>query len=132
MADIAKLKTEIDTDPLGRGYAGMTDAQVADSGNVADREVNKTSMAATEVLNTVVVAEYNALTTDNKTLFWNVLAIGDLNPFGIEAALLTSIFGSGSATIIALAAKRKHLVTRWAEIGAGVTYAGDIAQARAL
>ena len=132
MADINKIKSEIDADPLGRGYAGMTDAQVADSGNVADREVNKTSLSATEVLNTVVVAEYNALTTDNKTLFWNVLAIGDLNPFGIEAALLTSIFGSGSETIIALAAKRKHLVTRWAELGVGTVYEGTISQARAL
>ena len=32
-----QLKQEITTDPLGRGYAGMTDQQIADSLNTADR-----------------------------------------------------------------------------------------------
>lgn len=29
-------RTELDTDPLGRGYAGMTDEQAAESGNALD------------------------------------------------------------------------------------------------
>ena len=33
----AALKREIVTDPLGRGYASMTDQQIADSLNTADR-----------------------------------------------------------------------------------------------
>ena len=33
----AALKREIETDPLGRGYAGMTDQQIADSLNTTDR-----------------------------------------------------------------------------------------------
>ena len=35
--DYAKLKAEITTDPLGLGYAGMTDQQVADSLNALTR-----------------------------------------------------------------------------------------------
>jgi hypothetical protein len=36
--DIGKLKTEIDTDPLVRGYAAMTDIQVADDMNLVNRD----------------------------------------------------------------------------------------------
>ncbi len=35
--DIPALKNEIDTDPLARGYAGMTDIQVADDMNLSNR-----------------------------------------------------------------------------------------------
>jgi len=38
MANIAGIKAEIDTDPLTRGYAGMTDAQVAADLMTAYRE----------------------------------------------------------------------------------------------
>lgn len=37
MANLTALKTEIDTDPLTRGYAGMTDAQVAADINTVNR-----------------------------------------------------------------------------------------------
>jgi len=37
MVDYAALRTEIDTDPLVRGYAGMTDQQIAESMNALDR-----------------------------------------------------------------------------------------------
>jgi len=37
----AALKNEIMNDPLGRGYAGMNDAQVAVSLNTVDREIDE-------------------------------------------------------------------------------------------
>ena len=37
MADIALLKSEIESDPLGRNYPAMSDTQVADSLNNSDR-----------------------------------------------------------------------------------------------
>ena len=37
MADIALLKSEIESDPLGRNYSSMSDEQVADSLNNSDR-----------------------------------------------------------------------------------------------
>ncbi len=39
--DYARLKAEITSDPLARGYSGMTDAQVAASLNTVDREVDQ-------------------------------------------------------------------------------------------
>ena len=37
MTDLVALKAEIDTDPLTRGYAGMTDVQVSDDINTVYR-----------------------------------------------------------------------------------------------
>ena len=37
MADLVALKAELDTDPLVRGYAGMTDAQAATDLNLVNR-----------------------------------------------------------------------------------------------
>ena len=48
MADIDILRQELTDDPLGRGYAGMADGEVADSLNVADRP-GKGVVAASEV-----------------------------------------------------------------------------------
>lgn len=41
MPDFTILTTEVGNDPLARGYAGMTDQQVADSLNTANRTVPK-------------------------------------------------------------------------------------------
>jgi len=38
MGKIAILKTEIDTDPLARGYVGMTNLQIADDMNLVNRD----------------------------------------------------------------------------------------------
>ena len=92
---IYQLKQEIDNDPLGRGYAGMTDQQVAASLNASDRNVNKSLMEATEVLNAVDVTEWGALLPTQQDLFLKLLAIGRLNPFGVEAPLVRNIFGAG-------------------------------------
>jgi len=47
MADINLLRTEITTDPLVRGYSGLTDIQVADSLNARNRPFNKSISAQT-------------------------------------------------------------------------------------
>jgi hypothetical protein len=130
MADIAKLKIEITTDPLGRGYAGMTDAQVVTDINTVYRTTNKATMTGSEVLNTIVKTEFNALTAANKQLVWDLIHLGALNPFGIEADLLIDIFGAGSATIIALAAARKNNVSRAEELGLGNIREGHIQEAK--
>lgn len=43
------LEDEIAKDPLGRGYSAMTDLQLLDSLNTADRGRNRTSMTGREV-----------------------------------------------------------------------------------
>ena len=127
---IAKLKTEITDDPLGRGYAGMTDAEIAISLNTANREVNKTLMTASEVLNAIDITEWNALTDAAQQKIWDVLDIGEINPFGIEATIFVAVFGGGSATITALAAVRKTIVSRASELGLSGMAISDITKVR--
>lgn len=46
MANLQKLKDEIDNDPLGRGYSGMSDSEIAQSINAEDIPVTGTASIA--------------------------------------------------------------------------------------
>lgn len=131
MTDYAVLKNEIATDPLTRGYSGMTNAQIAASLNTANRTRNRTSMTASEVLNAISVTEFNVLTAANKQLVWDLVHLGTLNPFGVEATLFTNIFGGGSTTISTLAGLRSQSISRATELGLGVVSEGLVAEAKA-
>jgi hypothetical protein len=131
MANIAKLKAELTDDPLARGYSGMTDQQVLDSLNEENRTVNRTSMTGSEVLNAVDQSEWNSRTDVQQQTVWNIVHLGDVNPFGIEAILITSAFsGAGGVTIAALASDRVNTVSRATELGIGNISGGNIAHAR--
>lgn len=123
------LKTEISSDPLGRGYAGMTDAEVADSLNASNRTRNVALLTGSEVLNAMDRTEYNAKTAGEKALVWDILHLGDLNPFGVEADLMVDVFGIGSNTITALQALRVQSISRAEELGVVATV-GKIQEAR--
>lgn len=124
------LWNEIQDDPLLRGYSGMTDAEIAADLNTAYRERNRTSVTGTEILNAVNKAEYNALTTANKELMWNLVSMGELNPFGIEADLFVDMFGGGSTTISQLQALRVDSISRAAELGLSDVNDGLVIEAR--
>ena len=115
MADIAKLAAELTDDPLTRGYAAMTDEEAADSLNTVNRTRNRDTMTASAVLNAVVISEWNALTDAQRQQIWDVLHIGEINPFGVEATIFVSVFGGGSATITALQAARLEAISRAVE-----------------
>jgi len=127
------LMTEIDADPLGRGYSGMTNQEIASDMNTLYREKNRERMSPTEVLNTVVIADWVALTADEQRQIWDILHMGgDLDPFGNEATIFTSVFGGGSDTIVALADARKDDISRGTELGLGNVRESDIVKAQAI
>lgn len=136
MANYEALKAEILADPLGRGYAGMTDQQAADDLNTEYRTRNRESMSASEVLNSVDVTEFNALTAENQTRFWQLMGLGTLDPFGVESTLMVGMFGGGSATITTLAGLRIITLSRAAELNlagvSGSVSATHVANARAI
>jgi hypothetical protein len=129
--NLSALKVEITIDPLGRGYSNMTDKEVSSSLNAVDRTTNKNLLTSSEVLNAIDKAAFNALADPDKQLIWNILHIGNINPFGIEADLFVDIFGAGSASINALSALRINNVSRATELGIGKIKEGYVAQARA-
>jgi len=124
------LKTEIDTDPEGRGYSGMTNLEIANDLNVVYRTKNKTSMTGSEILNAIVIAEWTPLTDAQKRTVWDVVHLSDINPFGVEAQLLIAVFGAGSNTIAALADARKDDVSRATELGIPYVYEGHVIDAK--
>ena len=117
MANYAALKTELMSDPLARGYAGMTHQQAADSLNTANRTQDRSRMESTEVFQAIVVAEFNALTERQKSNIMGILGFGVVDPFGKEADVFVDHFGAGSSTIQALAGLRRKSVTRAQELG---------------
>ena len=132
MADIAALKAELTSDPLIRGYVGMSDEAAAASLNVVDRVRDRASMSASEVFNAISPVEFEAIAEPKyQQEVWNILHLGEINPFGLEATRFSAIFGAGSVTITALKALRKTDVSRAVERDLGVVWPGEVAQARA-
>jgi hypothetical protein len=130
--DYRALKAEMDADPLGRGYAGMTDAQASASLNVANRTRVRNAMSASEVFQAISAAEFAAKTDAQRQLVLGILGFGTVNPAGREAEVFVQVFGAGSQTIAALAAARQETVSRATEIGLEAVLPGDIAKTRAL
>jgi hypothetical protein len=126
------LITEIQTDPLVRGYSGMTDQQLMDSLNAEDRPTTRTSMGASEVMNAIDATEWDAKSLAEQTEIWNLLALGELNPQNgtHEVKIFTDVFGGGSATITNLNAARTLNVSRGVEIGFGTVSIKHVQRAR--
>jgi len=75
-------------------------------------------MTASQVANQIDVVELNALTADQQVRVWNVLHLGEINPFGVEVTLLEDIFGP-STTITNLKTARIERISRAQEIRIG-------------
>ena len=129
--DIAALKSELTVDPLTRGYSGMSDEAAATDLNTVYRTRDKVSMTGSEVLNAVDPTAWAALTDVQQQKVWDIVHLGTLNPFGVEATLLIAVFGAGSATITALAEARKENVSRAGELGLGHVFPAHVTRARA-
>lgn len=132
MANLDLLKAELAAGHPDTGAYNTNDALAAAEINVVNRTLNRNIMSGSEVFNVINKAEFNALSAANKQLVWNILHLVDLNPFGLEAALLTDVFGGGSTstTITDLAVMRKTDVSRATELGLGRIGPGLVTEAR--
>lgn len=129
MADV--LRTELTTDPLARGYSGMTDEQAAASLNTVNRTVPRTSATGSDIIKATVLADYAALSAANQNVYWGMVGAGGVDPQDANTvAIFTALF-SGKTTLTNLAALRTTPVSRAAELGLGVVTAGEIGRARA-
>ena len=125
-----RLKDEIANDPLVRTYSGMDNLTLTNSLNALTRTENKTSMSASEVYNQVDEAEWLALTDPQRQEIWDILHLGDVNPFGLEADRFLAIFGAGP-TVTALNDSRVTPISRAQELGLPFVSLGSVIAARA-
>ncbi len=130
--DIDALKTELDSGHPDTGAYNADDALAAVELNTVNRTLNKTSMTSSEVYNAIDVTQWNGLTDPQQQEVWNILHLGEINPFGFEADRFTTIFGGGSATLVTLSALRKTDVSRAVEIGLGEVKVGHVQEARKI
>ena len=130
MADIAALKIELTAGHPDTGPYDADDAVAADQLNVVNRTQNRVTMTASEVFNAIDTTDYAGLSPEEQQEIWNILHLGEINPFGREATYFTDIFGVQSVTITALKAARKTNVSRAAELGLGRVRAGEVMEAR--
>lgn len=139
MTDFIKLKAELNTDPLARGYAGMTDDAAADSLNTADRARDRSALSGDELFNAAAAQELAALATGSNAqkqafeMFLSLCARDSIDPFGsANVRLVQEIFGAGSSTVPALAALRVETVSRAEELNIGEVTPPIVAHARSI
>lgn len=131
--DLVALKSEITNDPLGRGYSGMTDEQIAASLAVHDRQADRESLEAGLLVASIVSSEYIGLSANQKD-YVRLIAMASTVP--LTASIKTelgAIFPAGSTTRANLIALMKRAGSRADELKLGGNPTpSDVANAKRL
>jgi hypothetical protein len=116
--DYQTLNTELISDPLTRGYAGMTDEQAAADLNTVYRSRARTSMNGDEIFSATDNAEFAGL-TDHKQQLWVSFCGKDIiNAYdATNIDFVDHIFSPASTTKSTLSALRDEDISRAAELG---------------
>ena len=128
------LKAELTTDPLVRGYSGMTDQQVADDMNTKYRTRNLETLSGSIIFEAIDETEYIALNAAAKERLGLIIGLGDsiqIGPSSRTRTWLLNMFGAGTNTRTNLVAAVQQSITRADELGITVE-AGTVAYARTL
>ena len=110
---------ELVNDPLGRGYAGMTDQQQLDDLKDPRRD-NWVSLSASQIFEAIDAAEFIGLAPAKKARVDRILGLGaeiQTAPGSQARAELISIFGGSSTSITNLVAIANQRVSRTTEMG---------------
>lgn len=128
--DLVALKKEIQDDTLGRGYAGMSHEQIAESlSNVRDRQPGRETLDAGLLVASIVRSEYAALGAGEKDYIRLIAAVGSLPLTKEVRQELSDIFPQGSETRKNLRALLKRQGSRAEELGLGSVTPSDVARA---
>ena len=125
------LKTEIDTDPEGRGYSSMTNLEIANDLNTVYRQVNVETVSGQDLFESVVPSEFTPLTDREKSLFYAIIGMGSIRVNGTNTrTALLALFGPGTDTRANLAVLQKRDVSRAQELGIPYVYEGHVIDAK--
>lgn len=130
--DLAALKNELTTDPLTRGYSGMSDEGAAESLNASNRQADRDTLDAGLLVASIVRSEYDSLANAAKD-YLRLIAMAQSLP--LTATLkteLAGIFGVGTQTRTNLIALLKRPGSRAQEMGLGLVTTSNVADARRL
>jgi hypothetical protein len=129
--DLTKLRNEITNDPEAIGYAGKTDAEVADLLNARTRPLDRDSLTGGELAASLVRTELAGLPNGDQNYIRALIPAGTMPLTAQLKTELGSIFPGGSATRQNLLALLKRFGSRAEELGLGPVGDGHVASARA-
>lgn len=135
MMDSVVLWDELNTDPLARGYAAMSDAEVAADMNLLYRTLVRDTLSSADVYEQLDVAEFQGKTDAQRVYVRDLLGLGDniqVGPDSKARMVLIAVFGIQSVTISALAAILQVPISRATELGLGIVKAGHVQVAQTL
>ena len=118
--DYTVLSTELTTDPLTRGYSGMTDQEAADDLNTVYRTLPVDTVPGSDIFNNTDDVEYGALTAEEQNRWVNMCAVDSIDvASGVAKSLEAELFGPGTDTRTNLAALKTRDVSRGEELELG-------------
>lgn len=132
-----ELSLELTNDPLGRGYAAMTNQEAADDLNTLYRNQATDNVTGAQIFNATDDTEYAVLTETQKSAWDRLCAITEIDVSnGVAKAREAELFGPGTQTRINLLALKYIAISRAQELdileGTSLVFATDVANARAL
>ena len=132
--DYQVLNTELTSDPLTRGYSGMTDQEAADDLNVVYRTLPVDTVPGSDIFNATDDVEYGALTAEEQNRWVNMCGVAEIDvASGVAKSLEDELFGAGTTTRTNLAALKTRDVSRGVELELGkAPNASHVAHARTL
>lgn len=132
--DYNALNSELITDPLARGYSGMSDAAAAADLNTVYRTRTRDTVSGSEILNATDDAEFTALADPTDKNRWlSLCGIAEIDTGnGVAKSLEADLFGAGTTTRDNLAALKSESISRAVELGLGTVRAGDVEYARSI
>ena len=128
------LATELETDPLERGYAAMTDAEAAADLNTVYRTRMLDTLSGGVVYDQLDDTEFLALTEGEQAKVWDIVHLGAeirVGPGSKARGELVGTFGAQSTTISNLLGEITVNISRAAELGLGIVKPGYVQKARA-
>ena len=133
MPNFAAIHDEVINDPLGIGYAAMSDVQAANSLNTVNRVVAVDSIEGQDVVAALVPGEVNDLTVAQQRNLWGVIGAGAVRPDDTEVkAFFAGLFGAATTTRANLIALANQTISRAQELGLGFVKPPDVNEARAM
>jgi hypothetical protein len=128
------LINELTADPLGIGYASMTDAEVAASLNAANHERIVPTLTSTQVFEAIDPGEFSSLTDAQKALVRDLFALGTvaISPDSNGRAVILNLFGPSTATRANLLGEATEPISRATELGLHNLREGHVRNARQM
>lgn len=118
--DYQALNTELTTDPLTRGYSGMSDSEAADDLNSVYRTLPVDTVSGSDIFNVTDDVEYGALTAEEQNRWVNMCGVQEIDvASGVAKSLEAELFGGGTTTRSNLAALKTRDVSRATELELG-------------